>query len=161
MRIHTACILIVFVLLQPLPLAAQNIMLGAGGRVGATRDPDQAHLGLHLNLGELAERVRLQPNIEIGVGSNMTVVAVNPEAIVTFRRRGRWTPYAGGGLGLNLVRRDKKVFPGEENELEIGLNLLGGYETKVSERLKLFIEGKFGIGDSPVFKATFGFTVLR
>jgi len=148
-------------LLLPLPLAAQNILLGAGVRAGATLDPDQAHLGLHLNLGEFAGRVRLQPNIEIGVGSNMTVVAINPEVIVTFRRKGRWTPYAGGGLGLNLVRHDEKVFPGEENELEIGLNLLGGYETKVGERLKLFIEGKFGIGDSPEFKATFGFTVLR
>ncbi len=161
MRIHLVSIFMVIGLLFPVPLSARNVLLGLGGRVGATLDPDQGHVGLHLALGELAGRVRFQPNVELGVGSDMTVLAINPEVIVLFRKHGRWTPYAGGGLGLNIIRFDKKVFPGEDNELEVGLNLLGGYETKVASTVKLFVEGKVGIGDSPELKVAFGFTVLR
>jgi hypothetical protein len=161
MRIHLVSIFTAIGLLFSAPLSAQNILLGLGGRVGATLDPDQGHAGLHLALGGLAGRVRFQPNVELGVGSDMTVVAINPEVIVPFRRHGRWIPYAGAGLGLNIIRFDKKVFPGEDNELEVGLNLLGGYETRVADRVKLFVEGKVGIGDSPDFKVAFGFTVFH
>ena len=142
-------------------LNAKDIVLGAGGRAGATLDPDQVHLGIHLDLGELAERVRVQPNLEIGFGDDITLVAVNPEVVYLFNKKGKWTPYGGGGLGLNIVNRDNPL-PGQDNtELEVGLNLLAGIETKVSSTTKLFFEGKFGIGDSPDFKVSCGFTIMR
>jgi hypothetical protein len=152
---------VLLVLLPSRPLTAENFLMGAGARFGATVDPDQGHAGLHLEFAQLAERVRFQPNVEVGVGSGLTLVAFNPEIVVLFLSHGRWTPYAGGGLGLNLISHEEKYFPGEEYELEVGLNLLGGYETKVNDRLKLFVEGKYGVGDIPDFKISVGFTVLR
>ena len=142
-------------------LNAKDVVLGVGGRVGATLDPDQVHLGIHLDLGELAERVRVQPSVEIGFGNDITLVAVNPEVVYLFKKRGKWTPYGGGGLGLNIVNRDLP-HPGQDNtELEVGLNLLAGIETMVSNSTRLFFEGKLGVGDSPDFKATCGFTIIH
>jgi len=142
-------------------LNAKDIVLGAGGRLGVTLDPDQVHLGIHLDLGELAERVRVQPNVEVGFGSDRTLVAVNPEVVYLFDKRGKWTPYGGGGLGLNIVNRDRPSRDEDNTELEVGLNLLAGIETKVSNSTRLFFEGKFGVGDSPDFKAACGFTIRR
>ena len=143
------------------PLAAQKIVLGIGGRVGGTLDPDQVHLGVHLDLGEIYENLRLQPNVELGLGSNQTVLAVNPEVIYLFEKKGRWTPYAGGGLGINIVDHDLVMAQAEEVELEIGLNLLAGVETLVSRSVRLFFESKFGVGDSPDVKFSCGITLLR
>lgn len=140
--------------------AQEELVLGVGGRVGATVDPDQAHFGIHFDLGEIAERVRVQPNVEIGVGDDLTVVAINPELFYLFNHKSRWTPYAGGGLGVNIYNWDTGVAGVDDSEVEVGLNLLGGLETMVSDRTKIFFEGKFGVGDSPDFKATFGFTYM-
>lgn len=142
-------------------LCAKNVVLGIGGRAGATLDPDQGHLGIQADLGELAERLRLQPNIELGLGSDQTIVALNPEVVYLFSKRDKWTPYAGGGLGLNIVHFDKASPGGNKTDLEVGLNLLGGLETIVTTRTRLFFEGKVGIGDSPELKVTCGFTILR
>ncbi|MFH1068274.1 MAG: hypothetical protein V1794_01525 [Candidatus Glassbacteria bacterium] len=142
-------------------LQARDYVLGWGGRIGATLDPDQVHLGVHADLGEIAGRVRVQPNLEVGLGSDRTQIAVNPEVIYLFTARERWTPYAGGGLGINIVKFDKTA-PGSDNsELEVGLNLLGGIETKISANSRFFAEVKFGIGDSPEVKFTAGFTILQ
>lgn len=152
---------VLFSLILVQALSAKNVVLGAGGRLGATLDPDQAHLGVQLDLGELAERVRLQPNLELGLGSDQTIVALNPEVVYLFSKREKWTPYAGGGLGLNVVHYDKAAQGGSKTDLQVGLNMLGGLETMVSTRTRLFFEGKFGVGDSPELKVTFGFTILR
>jgi hypothetical protein len=39
---------------------------GWGPRVGVTLDPDQIHFGVHIDFGNFAERVRFQPNAELG-----------------------------------------------------------------------------------------------
>jgi len=142
-------------------LQARDYVLGWGGRIGATLDPDQVHLGVHADLGEIAGRVRVQPNLEVGLGSDRTQIAVNPEVIYLFTARERWTPYAGGGLGINIVKFDKTAPGADNSELEVGLNLLGGIETKISSNSRFFAEVKFGIGDSPEVKFTAGFTILQ
>lgn len=58
---------------------------GWGPRVGLTFSPDQVHFGAHLAFGNFARHVRLQPNIEVGVGDNLTLVAVNFEGVYRFR----------------------------------------------------------------------------
>jgi len=151
----------VLVLFLWYPLPAADLFLGAGGRAGATLSPDQVHVGIHLDMGEIHERLRFQPNVEIGFGSDLTLVAINPEVLYLFNPRGRWTPYAGGGLGLNVFKYDKGKLLVNETEFEVGLNLLAGFETKVTEMSRIFVEGKFGVGDSPDVKISCGFTFLR
>ena len=140
---------------------ARDYVLGWGGRVGGTLDPEQVHVGFHVDLGDIAERVRLQPNVEVGFGDDVTLVAINPEVFFLFAPHSRWTPYAGGGLGINIYNWDTNIPGADDSETEIGLNLLGGIETKISDRTKFFGEVKFGIGDSPDAKFHVGLTFLK
>jgi hypothetical protein len=49
---------------------------GWGPRVGVTMDPDQVHFGAHIDSGNLARHIRLQPNVEVGIGDDLTLVAL-------------------------------------------------------------------------------------
>jgi len=158
---------VVFIcLLAAGPVQARDYVLGWGPRVGATLDPEQIHIGVHADLGDIAERVRLQPNVEVGFGDNKTLVAINPEVFYLFTPHERWTPYAGGGLGINVVHWSDKLVPTgvsgvDKTETQIGLNLLAGAETKINDSTKFFGEIKFGVGDSPDMKFTVGLTFLK
>lgn len=68
-----------------------------GLRGGATFDPDQIHIGAHLNGGELFTDGWFIPNVEIGFGDNRTLIALNPELVYRFDRRNRslWGFYVG------------------------------------------------------------------
>jgi opacity protein-like surface antigen len=140
---------------------ARDYVLGWGGRIGGTLDPEQVHVGFHADLGDIAERVRLQPNVEVGFGDNATLVAINPEVFYLFKPHDRWTPYAGGGLGINIFSFDDTVAGVDDSETEIGLNLLGGVETRLSDSIRFFGEVKFGVGDSPDAKFHIGLTFLN
>lgn len=160
-RVILLTLVLVACLTAATALEARDYVLGWGGRVGATLDPEQIHLGFHLDLGDIAERLRLQPNIEIGFGDNVTLVAINPEVFYLFTPHSRWTPYAGGGLGINVLNWDRKAGKADKTQTEIGLNLLGGIETKLNDTTKFFGEIKFGVGDSPDVKFTVGLTFLK
>ncbi len=159
-RVFFSTLVLTVCLITATSLQARDYVLGWGGRVGATLDPEQVHVGFHLDLGDIAERLRLQPNVEIGFGDNATLVAINPEVFYLFTPHNRWTPYAGGGLGINIINWDDKAGMADNTETEIGLNLLGGIETKISDTTKFFGEVKFGVGDSPDAKFAVGLTFL-
>ena len=73
---------------------------GIGPRLGFTINPDQFHVGIHLDLGDLTNNLMMQPNLEIGFGQNVTTVAPTFELDYRFPPRlGAWTPYLGGGVG--------------------------------------------------------------
>lgn len=148
---------------------------GWGPRVGVTMNPDQFHFGGHLDFGNFAEHIRFQPNLEIGIGDNLTIIAVNFEAAYRFQSRWDvWTPYAGGGLGINFVSFDTDHShttalnaaraPQDEvdgSETDIGLNILGGIEKGLQNGHRFFLEGKLGLADSPDFKITAGWTFFH
>lgn len=153
---------VILLVLSSTPSGAEVAFRGLGGRAGATISPDQVHIGIHADLGTIVERVRLQPNVEIGFGDNVTTIAINPEAFYEFPVEGNWKPYAGGGLGITIYNFDvpeNPLYNIDDSQTEIGLNLLGGVQTKISDRTGLFFEAKVGVGDIPDFKATAGFTV--
>lgn len=129
---------------------------GWGPRVGLTADPDQVHFGAHLDFGHFAEHVRFQPNFELGVGDDFTVGALNFEASYRFLSRwDAWSPYLGGGLGVNFIGRDGV---GEDTSTEAGFNVLGGIERGLATGDRFFTEAKFGVTESPDFKLTAGWT---
>ena len=150
---------VLFLVAAPLLAAAPARATGWGPRVGLTSDPDQVHVGVHLDSGDIARRVRFQPNLEIGFGDHLTTTALNFEAAYRFSDHWEaWKPYAGGGLGLNWYSWNNDV-PGHDNtDMETGLNLLGGIEKGISGGNRFFIEAKLGLADSPDFKATVGWT---
>ena len=143
------------------PLAAAEPLPGWGFRTGATMDPDQFHVGVHLDLGQIADRLRFQPNMEVGFGDNLTVIAFNPELLYLFKLNTRWTPYFGGGPGINVYdwHNDR---PGTgESDTRVGFNFTGGIETRTSQNRRFFIELKAGTGDIPSAKMSFGMTFLK
>ena len=130
-----------------------------GLRGGATFEPDQVHVGAHLNGGELFTDGWFIPNLEVGFGDDMTLIAVNPELVYKFSNRSSadWGFYIGAGLGLNFYSWDNNV-DGDDSETELGVNFLGGMSRKLSAGNDFFVELKLGAADSPDAKVTVGFT---
>ena len=124
-----------------------------------TREPDMAKLGFlrwlaeqgkleHEVFGQSWGDFVLEPNVEVGVGDNLTLVAVNFEFIYPFASRQPWHVYAGGGPALNWFRSNGVSDSGA------GLNLL----LRLEHRNGVFFEAKIGTFDSPDLKFGVGYT---
>ena len=128
------------------PAVAQDV----GLRVGVSADPDQFYFGGHANIGPVAERIWFRPNIEVGIGDNVTLVALNFEFVSRMPlKRNQWQLYFGGGPALNVSRRPNETSP------EGGFNIVLGLE----HARGLFTELKVGALDSPGFKFGIGYTL--
>ncbi len=147
-------------------LVAMSMIAGAaqaetawGLRGGITSDPDQVHVGLHVVGGELFNNGWFIPNVEVGFGDDLTLIALNPELVYKFSKRGGadWGFYIGGGLGVNFMSWDNNV-PGDDSDTKVGINFLGGMTRKLSAGNDFFLELKLGAQDSPDAKVTAGFT---
>ncbi len=125
------------------PASAQGI----GVRAGVSGDPDQFYAGLHYETKELIDRLRFRPNIELGVGDDVTLVALNFEFAYRFPLNGKvWNVYLGAGPALN-------IYDNHDTELQGGFNILVG----LAHRRGLFTELKVGLGDSPGVKFGVGY----
>jgi hypothetical protein len=136
------------VLLSSTPALAQD----GGIRGGISIDPDQFYFGGHLETSPLIDRLHFRPNVEVGIGDDLTLIAANMEFVYKFSRTRPVNLYAGGGPALNIFMFDS---PGDNDaETEAGFNALVGVETSRG----LFFEFKFGVADSPDFKFGVGYT---
>jgi hypothetical protein len=122
---------------------------GLGVRAGVSAGPDQFYAGLHYESDQLADRLRFRPNIELGVGGDRTLVALNFEFAYTAPlEKTLWNVYVGAGPALNIYR-----FRGSTNP-EGGFNILVG----LAHRRGLFTELKVGAINSPNVKFGVGYT---
>lgn len=129
---------------------------GIGPRLGMTVNPDQFHFGGHIDFGDLAENLMMLPNLEIGVGDNLTTVAPSFELDYRFRSDwGAWTPYLGGGVGPIFY---SWKHGGSSSDVGLYMQFGIGKGSARSESGHFFIEGKLGLADAPDFKATVGWT---
>ncbi|MEO7156365.1 MAG: hypothetical protein ABI039_02315 [Vicinamibacterales bacterium] len=133
------------VLFSSTPALAQN----GGIRGGISVDPDQFYFGGHLETSPLVDRLYFRPNVEVGLGDDLTLIAANMEFVYKFTTRRAWNLYAGGGPALNVVMVDEA-----DSDSDAGLNLLVGVEQSSG----LFFEFKVGAIDSPNFKFGVGWT---
>jgi hypothetical protein len=140
-----------------LPALASADFQGWGPRVGVTVNPDQIHFGAHADFGPMAQHVRFQPSMEMGLGDNLTVLALNGDLAYRFSSRwDAWTPYLGGGASVFFVGDDNGLMDGTNTEA--GLAALGGIEKGMSSGSRFFLEGKVGFLDAPDFKVTAGWS---
>jgi len=140
----------VLVLLVVAPSGASaQIGSGFGVRAGVGANPDQFHFGAHYDTGPLFDRVSFRPNLEVGVGDNLTTVAANFEFAywIPLRRR-VWGVYVGGGPALVVYDDDHGT------DTEPGFNLLVG----LGHSRGFFAEAKLGLIDSPEAKFTVGYS---
>lgn len=133
---------------------------GWGPRLGLTIDPDQFHFGAHFDIGA-ARKVRFQPNLEVGLGSDLVLFCLNAEAAYRFSSNwDSWSPYLGGGIGVNIASDDDDGVT-DESDTEFGVNALFGVERGLSSGDRFFVESKFGLVDSPDVKITAGWTFFH
>jgi hypothetical protein len=133
------------VLFSPTSALAQD----AGIRGGISVDPDQFYFGGHLETSPLVSRLYFRPNVEVGVGDDLMLIAANMEFVYKFTTRRAWNVYAGAGPALNVYMIDDR-----DSEMEAGFNVLVGVE----QARGLFFEFKIGAIDSPDFKFGVGYT---
>lgn len=134
------------VLLSSTPAFAQD----PGIRGGISVDPDQFYFGGHLETSPLVDRLHFRPNLEVGVGNDLMLIAANMEFVYKFSTRRAWNLYAGAGPALNIYMIDGA----NDSELDAGFNVLAGVESSRG----LFFEFKVGAIDSPDFKFGVGYT---
>ncbi len=131
---------------------------GWGPRIGLSLNPDQVHFGAHLDFGNFARHVRFQPNVELGFGDDVKLLTLNAEAAYRFSSTWDiWTPYLGGGVGVNISSEDDKNGD-NDSQTELGINLLGGIEKGLSNGDRFFLEGKVSLNDVPDAKIAVGWT---
>ena len=119
---------------------------GWGLRVALADDPDTALIGAHLNLGEIVENLRLQPNVELGFGDDHTTLFITGAVHYRFDIDAGFTPYAGGGPAMGFIERDRGR-RGDDTDFEIGLKAIGGIEWQLENSRIFFLELQLGFGD--------------
>ena len=128
---------------QAAPAVAQTV----GVRAGVSIDPEQFYFGGHAETPPLVDRLHFRPNLEIGVGDDRTITALNVEFAYLFPSPEAWSVYAGAGPALNVIAR------AGDTDSEAGFNVLVG----VAHEDGLFGEVKVGTFDSPRLKFGVGY----
>lgn len=129
------------------PAAAQDIGFNTWGlRAGAGDDPDQIVFGVQFDMGEFIQNLRFQPNVEVGVGDDTTILSLTAPVHYRVPLEGALTVYGGGGLTVGFIDVDEDdlnededsdfdiapmaaggiAWPVGQNELSVELNLTGG-----------------------------------
>lgn len=149
-QITIALVATVF-LLCALPQAAAAQRLGV--RAGVSAQPDQFYVGAHLLTEPIADRVRFRPSVEVGVGDNTVLTALNLEFLYSWQLpNGPWNLYAGGGPTANLYSH-RGHRRGESETSGALLAVLG-----LEHPSGWFTEVKVGLIDSPSVKFGVGWT---
>jgi hypothetical protein len=132
------------------PASAQTTF---GVRAGGSADPDQFFVGAHLESPRLGEggRAALKPNVEIGFGHDVTLLAMNLELVYYVPLpHSSWSTYFGGGPAANFIHTEDF----NSHHVHGGFNILVGFQQADG----LFVEMKVGENSSPGLKGTIGYT---
>lgn len=126
-----------------------------GIRAGVSGDPDQFVFGGHLETAPLLDRLVFRPNAEIGLGSDLVLLALNLEFAYKIPLEDKpWIVYFGGGPALNILNFSDDRRRGDDTEVEGGFNILVGAEHTEG----LFTEFKVGFSHSPELKFLVGYS---
>jgi hypothetical protein len=150
--------------LVPITAYAEGAAVNSyGPRVGFSSNPDQLVVGGQLSVGNVTPEITFDPNVELGFGDNVTLIAFNLDMHYHFDLSGsNWRPYAGAGLGINFVSED--LPPGisaDNSSTNVGGQLIGGASVPTASGNQFFGELKLGIGDVPDFKLLVGWNFKR
>jgi hypothetical protein len=151
------------VLVAALPAAAWTQSVSSiGPRAGLSFSPDQFAFGGQLAITGFAHNWSFNPNIDLGLGDNQTVISLNADANYHVPLQDfEWVPYFGFGLGLNFWEADVPSLPGTPSQsvsnTGFGANIIGGFSMPATQNGNFFGEMRFGIGsDMPTFKLMAG-----
>lgn len=139
------------------PAAAQDIGFNTWGlRAGAGDDPDQIVFGVQLDMGEFIPSLRFQPNVEVGVGDDTTILSLTAPVHYRVPLEGELTLYGGGGLTVGFIDRDEDDFrDDEDSDFDIAPMAAGGIAWPVGES-ELSVELNLTAGDFSTVKLVVG-----
>jgi len=143
-------LLVVGVFTTLLAAGAQAATSGTsiGPRVGFSIDPDQIVFGGQITTGEVAPRLTFDPSLEIGLGSDVLVLAFNLDLHYHFNiQNSDWRPYAGAGLGIAFINVDHEAPIPDDSETGVGGGIVLGAAVPTSSGNQFFGELRFGLGD--------------
>ena len=131
---------------------AQEIRLnGYGLRSGVVLDDDlvQILVGGQADLGLIANSIRFQPLVTIGIGDDALSLFAAAEAHYLFpvRAGAAVEPYAGGGIGVQHID-----FDNDGEDTEVALSIVAGADIPAARYWGYFVEGRFVIADASIFR---------
>jgi hypothetical protein len=148
LRFSRSCC-VMFLTVWAVAASPAQAQIATGVQAGVSLDPDQFFLGGHVETAPLMERVRFRPNLDLGIGNDVTLVAISLDFTYAFTANRPWNIYAGAGPAINFYNAD-----GGADGTEAGFNLLVG----AKQRDGMFFEMKIGLMDSPDLKFGVGYT---
>lgn len=129
-----------------LPVLARAYGLtGVGGSLGYANPEDldgTAAVGVHAVLERPGTRLHLDPNVRYWNVNGIRDFAPNMDVTYHFGPESQWTPYVGGGLGINFVH-DRRLDRGES---DLAMNAIAGLRFP-STSGGYFLEGRFTASD--------------
>lgn len=126
---------------------------GFGVRTGLGLDPDQWVIGAQAVLGRSLGIFRMSPSFDAGFGDGVSTYALNLDLTLNGTLPGsRSQLYAGAGPAI--VHWD--ISGADESDLEVGLNLLGGFRLATKGTTQYTLEARFGLSDAPDFRLLVG-----
>jgi opacity protein-like surface antigen len=143
-------ILVILLLVAPALAEEEKLdtedLKGWGVRFGLSDDPDQVVVGAQYDFGEIFEDVHFEPNVELGIGDDHTILSGTAAVHYHFKEVDKIRPYAGGGVTLGFVDID---LPGgdDDSEFEVGLKAIAGMMWPLKNRRDFFAELNLGVGD--------------
>lgn len=152
-------VLFAFALLVPASAFAEGAAVTSYGfRGGFSSNPDQLVMGGQMSVGEVAPSLSFDPNVELGFGDNVTLIAFNLDMHYHFDLRDTaWSPYIGAGAGINLFQVDLPPgFSGDDSFTKVGGNFIIGAGVPTRAGNQFFGELKVGVGDIPDLKMLVG-----
>ena len=146
--IRTFWVCLAFLTCSAAAAAPAQAQVSPGVQGGVAVDPDQVFFGGHVETSPLVENLRFRPNVDVGLGDNITLIAFNFDFTYTFTSRQPWNLYGGAGPAINWIDFDSG------SDTEAGFNLLVG----ARHRDGMFFEMRIGVMDSPDLKFGVGYT---
>lgn len=142
-----------------------------GPRVGyrfGEESLDQFVLGAHADLGDVFTYTRFAPHVEVGMGSDVTIVSISPELHYVWRDDplGETTYfYGGGGIGLHIADYDVDELAidadVDDSDTEWKINIAAGVETATSKTIGYFGEIRVSFIDGTWVEFVGGLNLLR
>lgn len=145
-------------LLAAAPAPAQDLGFRRWGpRAGVADDPDQVVLGAQADFGEFIPRLRFQPDVELGLGDDHTILALSAPVHYLLPVEGGFTLYGGGGLSVAWIDEDEdEERRGDDgSDIDIAPLLAGGIEWPVG-RQRVLVELKAAGGEQQDLKLMVG-----
>jgi hypothetical protein len=126
-------------------MASAYGLTGVGGSLGYASPENldgTASLGVHAVLEQPGTRLHMDPNVRYWNVNGVSDLAPNMDVTYHFGPESRWTPYVGGGLGVNFVH--DRAF--DRTSSDLGLNAIAGVRFPNAGN-RVFLEGRYTASD--------------